>query len=200
MAISTKNPGAFHIAQYASVAEFLERYEPSMAKLTWSGGGSQMLPAAVTNKDLEARVFITNQLLDDGADPSVMGSNRTNVLHQLFYAREHDFVAEAPMLRRLLEGGADINAQSPKWGCPLLVLLDNLNAFDRHLGPFYDVIFSWPGIDWDMPVSFKNESKRRVLRDHAFAKERTRPEFVRRMREYEANGPSPWPPATAEGS
>lgn len=147
-----------------------------------------------TNPDVESRVGIANWMLDQGADASMTsGNERVNALHVLFSQREHDFEAEAPLLRRLFEGGADINGYSPKWGRPLHVLMENRGLRDRLLGPFYDVIFAQPGIDWDAPVSLKSETEKRTLRDSVEAAEGRRPEMARRMREYEAHGPSPLP-------
>lgn len=182
-----------YLAQKSSVEKFLAAYQPEMARGSSAGGSLNALSGAVTNRDLEARVFITNRLLDDGADPSVSGDDGTNLLHQLFFQREHDFVAEAPVLARLFAGGADINEYSPKWGRPLQVLMENRGLRDRLLGPFYDVIFAQPGIDWEVPVSLKSQAEKRTLRELVEAAGERRPEMLRRMREYLADGPSPLP-------
>lgn len=149
---------------------------------------------AFINLDPGSRVDIANWMLDHGADASMTsGNERVNALHVLFSQRDHDFEAEASLLRRLFEGGADINGYSPKWGRPLHVLMENRGLRDRLLGPFYDVIFAQPGIDWDAPVSLKSESEKRTLRDLVEAAAERRPEMARRMREYEQHGPSPLP-------
>ncbi|WP_219814649.1 hypothetical protein, partial [Rathayibacter rathayi] len=60
---------------------------------------------------------IANRLLDDGADPSLVSTDgdRVNVLHVLWgRARDRDPEAEAALIARLLDGGADINLRSPR--------------------------------------------------------------------------------------
>lgn len=172
--------------------EFFADYRPEMAAWT-DDTSSNALSGAIVNPDLEARVLISNRLLDDGADAAVQSSDGTNLLHQLFFDRDHDFEAEAILLRRLFEGGADINGYSPKWGRPLHVLVDNYGIGDEELGPFYDVIFAQPGIDWDAPVSLKSADEKRTLRDLVEASADTHPEMLRRMREYLATGPASLP-------
>ena len=149
---------------------------------------------AFINLDPGSRVDIANWMLDHGADASMTsGNERVNALHVLFSKREHDFEAEALLLRRLFEGGADINGYSPKWGRPLHVLIDNYEVGDEELGPFYDVIFAQPGIDWDAPVSLKSADEKRTLRELVEASADTHPEMLRRMREYLATGPASLP-------
>lgn len=105
---------------------------------------------AIGNADPTSRVEIVNWMLDHGADAAqITHHGNLNALHILFSEPKHDYSMEAKVLLRLLEGGADINLKAQKWGVPLLMLINNLNIKDNDLGPFYDVIFSWPGIDWE---------------------------------------------------
>ena len=107
----------------------------------------------LSNEDLTARVEIANWMLDHGADPARVNSHEgTNALHVMFGKREHDYIGEAKLLQRFLDGGADINLKAPKWNVPIRTMLDNYGLSDKELGPFYDVIFSYPGIDWDIIV------------------------------------------------
>ena len=49
-------------------------------------------------------------MLNHGADPARVDSEeKINALHVMFKEREHDFVGEARLLQRFLDGGADIS-------------------------------------------------------------------------------------------
>ena len=148
---------------------------------------------AFRNQDLTGRVEIVNWMLDHGADPAhVKRGDGINALHVLFTQREHDFVGEAKLLQRLLDGGADINLKAPKWNVPIYALWENSVVSDEELAPFYDVLFSYPGIDWDVIVKkvFGVPTSFRDYVDHAAKR---CPELHRRMHDYLENGPSPRP-------
>jgi hypothetical protein len=116
-------PSIIILARSASFDEFMREYDPAMAKVH-RPGAQTLLFSSVVNRDIEARVAITNRLIDDGADPSVVASG-VNALHVLFGRKGHDAALEAPMLKRLIEGGADINLASKKWGPPLVLVMKN---------------------------------------------------------------------------
>lgn len=139
-----------YAAQRGSYEEFLAEYAPGDATKLF-GGGRPLLFQAVGNKDVEARVAITMRLLDDGADPSI-APDRVNVLHVLFGARNHDPIHEAEMLRRLIEGGADLNLVSKRDGPPLAVLVKHGPRPESDCVPFYDVIFDQPNLDFTVPT------------------------------------------------
>ena len=148
---------------------------------------------AIGNADPTSRVEIVNWMLDHGVDAvQITSPGNINALHVLFNQREHDYSMEAKVLLRLLEGGADINLKAQKWGVPLLMLNNNLNIKDNDLGPFYDVIFSWPGIDWEVRAG-KAFGKPVTLRQVVDLAEKRRPEMCRRMHEYLEHGPSQRP-------
>ena len=148
---------------------------------------------AFRNQDLTGRVEIVNWMLDHGADPAhVKRGEGINALHVLFTQREHDFVGEAKLLQRLLDGGADINLKAPKWSVPIQAMLENYKLTDDVSTPFYDVIFSYPGIDWEVIVRKAFGEPASLERSVELAAKR-RPELYRRMRNYMENGPSPRP-------
>lgn len=148
---------------------------------------------AIGNADPTSRVEIVNWMLDHGADAAQITSpGNINALHVLFNQREHDYSMEAKVLLRLLEGGADINLKAQKWGVPLLTLNNNLNIKDHDLKPFYDVIFSWPGIDWEARAG-KAFGKPVTLRQVVDLAENRRPEMCQRMHKYLEHGPSQRP-------
>ncbi len=148
---------------------------------------------AFRNQDLTGRVEIVNWMLDHGADPAhVKRGEGINALHVLFTQREHDFVGEARLLQRLLDGGADINLKAPKWSVPIQTIIDEMIASDDEVAPFYDVIFSYPGIDWDV-IADRAFGEPISLRRSVELSAKQCPELYRRMCDYMENGPSPRP-------
>ena len=147
----------------------------------------------LSNEDLTARVEIANWMLDHGADPAhIEPHGKINILHVMFTEREHDYIGEAKLLQRFLDGGADINLKAPKWNVPIRTMLDNYGLSDKELGPFYDVIFSYPGIDWDIIVG-KPSGHPMSLRELVDRAAERRPDLHRRMHDYLQHGPSPRP-------
>lgn len=136
-----------------SEAEFLEDYEPALA--TWADeDGSTLLMRALRNADPASRVAIATRLLDDGAEAGAATDGHVNALHVLLSATAHDFLAEAPLLGRLLDEGADINADTgDRWGRPLQTLSRTMKFSDESLAPFYDVLFARPDLDVTTPNS-----------------------------------------------
>lgn len=89
---------------------------------------------ALANRDPSDRIRIANLLMDEGADASVVANtDHVNVLHVLVsgLAEGHDFEAEAVLLERLLDGGADINLQSARFGYPIECLSTMAASADR---------------------------------------------------------------------
>ena len=175
-------------AKYGTLNDLKKAVE-DYPEINWGG----FLFWAIGNMDLASRVEIVNWMLDHGADAAQITSHgNINALHVLFNQREHDYSMEAKVLLRLLEGGADINLKAQKWGVPLLTLNNNLNIKDHDLKPFYDVIFSWPGIDWEAGAG-KAFGKPVTLRQVVDLAENRRPKMCRRMHKYIEHGPSQRP-------
>lgn len=185
MAGKGRSPGG--AAHYGSLEDFVVAVG-EYPNIDWR----QFLLWALKNDDLVARVEIANWMLDHGADPALVRPENINALHVLFDEREHDYLPEARLIQRFLDGGLDINLRSPKWSVPIRVMMKNVYLKDWDLGLFYDVIFSHPGIDWDAYAG-KAFGEPWSLKQHIdHAKER-RPELYRRMCDYLENGPSPRP-------
>lgn len=55
--------------------------------------------------------------------------------------------AEAELLQRMLDLGADVNEVSPRTGTPLEIVVDLFNFSDDTLQPFYDVLLARPDLD-----------------------------------------------------
>lgn len=128
-------------------AQFLADYEPTQA--TWADkDGMTLLMRALRNGDPASRLAISTRLLDDGADAGAVTAGNVSGLHILLSAMQHDFEAEVPLLERLLDGGADINADSgSRWGTPMQTLSRTFKFSDDQLAPFYDVLFARPELD-----------------------------------------------------
>ena len=151
----SKHP--YYLAKDNSFDVFLESYAPATMAQYVDGGGSTALVGAVSNKDPFARVQIANLLLDHGADPTiVMAGDRLSIPCLLLLAENHpvdNVAAEAALLRRLLEGGADPNLRSPRWGPPLEALIDLRRMGDDNLEPYYDPFFSRPNLNFDVKLA-----------------------------------------------
>jgi hypothetical protein len=134
-------------------ADFLADYEPTQAN--WADeDGLTLLMRALRNGDPVSRVAIATRLLDDGADAGTATREHVNALHVLLSTMKHDFIAEAPLLARLLDEGADINADSGgRWGTPLQTLSRTFKFSDEDLAPFYDILFARPELDVTTPSS-----------------------------------------------
>ena len=75
-------------------------------------------------------------MLDHGADPARVNSlEGTNALHVMFGKREHDYVGEAKLLQRFLDGGADINLKAPKWDLPIYAIIETTASATRNSAP-----------------------------------------------------------------
>ena len=186
MSEGTGTPGG--VVGYGTLDDFVRAVE-AHPNIDWR----KYLFWALGNKDLTARVEIVNWMLDNGADPAqVDADEKINALHAMFEEREHDFVGEAKLLQRLLDGGADINLKAPKWSVPIQTIIDEMIASDDEVAPFYDVIFSYPGIDWDV-IADRAFGEPISLRRSVELSAKQCPELYRRMCDYMENGPSPRP-------
>lgn len=102
-----------------------------------------LLWKAAHNRDVDARIDICNRLIDDGIDVAYE-DNKTNVLHVYFSNRTFEPEKEAPLLRRLLEGGADLNLQPSKGYSPLITFISNPRLREPQRAPFYNVLLDFP--------------------------------------------------------
>ncbi|MER7419124.1 hypothetical protein ABT346_20470 [Micromonospora peucetia] len=103
--------------------------------------------AALTNVVPAARAGIAAVLLDDGADARVTSADGVNTLHAMLGSAALDPAFEAPVLRRPIDGGADVNGVAEESGTPLQVLMAQFRYTDEVLAPFYDVLFSYSHLD-----------------------------------------------------
>ncbi|MBI9114692.1 hypothetical protein [Sanguibacter suaedae] len=142
-------PSLITAARRCSLDEFLRIYEPGSAQSWVSGTGETLLHFALQNGEPANRVAIAMRLLDDNADAAALvPPEQYTTLHLLFAHNSHDFQAEAPLLERLIAGGADVNMVAGRgWGTPLQALASLGKYSDDELEPFYNVLFARPGLD-----------------------------------------------------
>ncbi len=133
--------------------KIIEVYETAEGRANSLYTLDELLFTSLGRQNVSDRIKLANYFLDKGADPSYVDSyNRANCLHVLFKRWEYDYEREAPLLQRLLDGGADINQRSRRTGYPLeLVTMMLPNETD--INHFYDVIFAHPGIDFGVIVN-----------------------------------------------
>jgi hypothetical protein len=143
-------------ARRRSLAAFLEIYDP--AQLKADGKAGRALLEAIANLDPVARVGIATQLLDDGAHARETLSDGVNPLHVMFGQSMLAPEMEAPLLRRLIDAGADVNAVAKKFGTPLDLLISRFKYDDEALAPYYDVLFSYDDLDVLKVGAFKKSA------------------------------------------
>lgn len=143
------------MAKRADLASFAAAYDPEVTPFFTSGStGQTVLFGALANRDPQTRVAMANRLLDDSADASIVTTaSGTTLLHVLLGQRACDPIAEAPLLRRLLDGGADVNRIHPRDGAPLAMLLRRQGLSHDDRAPLYDVFFERPDLDLEKPAS-----------------------------------------------
>ena len=133
----------YHAAHGGTYTEFMATYRSSDAM---GPEGSRLLEIAL-GREPEVRVAMASRLLDDGANPATKDEDGLTMLHILVDGHYHDFGAEAPLLQRLLNGGADVNAVHKKRGTPLETVASLFKYDETQLTPLYDVFVARPDLD-----------------------------------------------------
>lgn len=169
------------VARDGSVEDFFELYDPGLATSWRDRLYGTLLECALMNHDAGTRVVLANQLLDDGADASVVGDDGGTTAHILLSRVEYLPELEAPLLERLFDGGADINrvVRVKVLGTPLNALKKQYKFSDEFFAPFYDVFFSRDDLDL-VGEMMNGHSGMNILRKSA----ELRPELLRRAEEY----------------
>lgn len=128
-----------------TLEEFDAAYKPEYVNYDGFAGGT-LLTLALGHNDPAMRVAIGNRLLDDGADVT-----KRHPLHVLVAGYDHDFDAEAALLQRMLDMGADVNTVLPSDGTSLETAAAVFKFNDETLKPFYDVFLARPDLDLLQP-------------------------------------------------
>lgn len=128
------------------VAGFEEFYRPELANLC-DRDMSLLMHVLLDERDPVVRARLVNRLLDDGADPRKSLDSGYGVIHALCASKGLDPEADAPLMRRLIAAGADVNALSRRSGFPLMVLISRFDVRDDFLMPIYRVFLEQPDLD-----------------------------------------------------
>ena len=158
-----------------SIEGFLAEYDPADLP-----NQEDALFGAVSNENLDLKLNITMRLLSDGASAAYVESG-INVLHVLFgrmEARRPE--QEAPMVRALIEAGADVNQYSRRYPTPLMMMLNEDHLPGEQSAPFYDVFLDRPELDLTLPVRY--QSNRTVREALEYMAAHTRPVLGERLR------------------
>ncbi|MGO1562379.1 MAG: SMI1/KNR4 family protein [Actinomycetaceae bacterium] len=158
---------ARRIASSGTYEEFVEVYDPSMATAT---GTHNLLLGCMLHRDPGTRLRIASRLLDDGADANAVTGSGVSALHIVLSDhgnRTRDYVLDAQLLQRLLDAGADVNRSQNRHGTPLALMYAEGLMSNGHAGaqaePLWDVLFSRPDLNFDVPIS--TDGSNLTLRD-----------------------------------
>ena len=100
------------------------------------------------------------------------------MLHVLFDQAAHNISETIELCKRLIDGGADINALD-KRNISVMQHVVNIGIHEGKLEPLYDIIFSQPKLDFNSK-NFLGFSPMDLAIKHG-----NRPKLVERMREFE---------------
>ena len=136
-----------YVAQNGTYEEFLEVYDPEAHDAT------EMLCAGLINRDPEAREKISNDMLDCGADATVVdyGQNTLTLL------LSHDGLGDgdAALVQRLVDAGADVNYRESHGDTPIKLAVKIGAESDEQRRPIYEALFG-KDVDLDEPSNVRN--------------------------------------------
>lgn len=175
-------PNPMLLAKNSDLESFMQAYDPEEMPAYVASTGQTVLFGALANRDPAVRYAIANRLLDDGADATAVSSSGVTLPLVMLDQRDMgDTTEAAKVLRRLLDGGASVNASDPKRGAPLAFLYNNYNVPEDEALPLYDVFFSRPDLDLDAPATSKITVRQLIFEVHPDQK----PVLQERARAYE---------------
>ena len=132
-----------YVAQNGTYEEFLEVYDPE------ANDATEMLCAGLINRDPEAREKISNDMLDRGADATVVdyGQNTLTLL------LSHDDLGDGDpaLVQRLVEAGADVNYRERRGSLVLQLAIEIRVDDDEQRRPLYQALFGAEELDLDLP-------------------------------------------------
>lgn len=163
-----------YVARNGTYEEFLEVYDPE------ANDATDMLSAGLINRDTEARAKISNDMLDRGADATVVDHGQ-NALTLLL---SHDDLGDgdAALVRRLVDAGADVNFRERRGDVPIKLAVKIGAENDEQRRPIYEALFG-KDVDLDKPSSVRNPKNKigewlRMCVDHQPEKLKVLDEFL----------------------
>ena len=136
-----------YTAKKGNYEEFLEVFDPEVNDPT------DMLFNGLTNKNPATRAAICNDMLDRGADATVVdyGQNTLTLL------LSHDELGDGDpaLVQRLVDAGADVNFRESHGDTPIKLAVKIGAESDEQRRPIYEALFS-KDVDLDEPSSVRN--------------------------------------------
>ena len=136
-----------YVAKKGSYEEFCEVFDPAKNDVT------DMLFAALTNGDPEARAKICNDMLDRGADAARVDTGQNALT--LVCSHEELGAGDAALVQRLIDGGADVNFRNRSGDVPIKLAID-MGTDDAQRRPIYEALFGTGVLDLSEPSSVRN--------------------------------------------
>lgn len=139
-----------YVAQNGTYEEFLEVYDPEAHDAT------EMLLRGLINRDPEAREKISNDMLDRGADATVVDYGQNTLTLLLSHDRLAD--SDPALAQRLIDGGADVDFRNSGGDVPIRLAI-RIRVDDEQRRPLYEALFA-ANVDLDEPSSVRNPKNR----------------------------------------
>lgn len=140
---------AIYAAQAGTYEEFAQEFDAG------SGNATEVLFAGLTNPDAQARAHICHHLLDAGADAAAV-EYKQNTLTVLLGGHDHLGAGDGELVKRLVDGGADVNFRERRGELPLRLAITIRAQSDEDRRPVYEALFGSPDLDLDLPSNVHN--------------------------------------------
>ena len=135
-----------YVAQNGTYEEFQEVYDPEAHDAT------EMLCAGLINRDSEAREKISNDMLDRGADATVVDYGQNTLTLLLSHDRLAD--GDPALAQRLIDGGADVDFRNSGGDVPIRLAIRVRVDDDEQRRPLYEALFG-KDVDLDEPTNLR---------------------------------------------
>ena len=136
-----------YVAGNGTYEEFCEAFDAEENDVT------DMLFAALTNGDPEARAKISNDMLGRGADAARVDTGQNALT--LVCSHEALGAGDAALVQRLIDGGADVNFRNRSGDVPIKLAID-MGMDDAQRRPVYEALFGAEELDLSLPSSVRN--------------------------------------------
>lgn len=141
-----------YVAKKGTIDEFREVFNAEEHDAT------DMLMAALTNRDPEARASICNDTLDQGADAGAEDEDQ-NTLTVLLGRHRHLGEGDGDLVKRLVDGGADVNYRARLGYLPLRLAVEIRADDDEKRRPVYEALFGAKELDLELPSDKGDQSE-----------------------------------------
>lgn len=138
-----------YVARNGTYEEFCEVFD------TENNDATDMLMAALTNDDPEARFRISSDMLDKGADPCAVEEGQ-NTLSLLLGGNSHLGERDGELVKRLVDGGADVNFRESRGSLPLRLAIVIRADDDEKRRPIYEALLGSEVLDLELPANENN--------------------------------------------